>query len=434
MRLVAVLACSILVWGDERADLPIVELARSAPPEFFADAVLRLVESGKISKRDQADLLKDAFAAAAQAKEPVRLIAVPGTPPDTRELYRSKAGEVGLDALSLQSRIVIEMAARDSGKARELFEAITRPAFDPRPCGDALVADASAYYDAAAAIARSFTGREKESELHVQFLSALLVTARPPNEIAAFARAMQTVDLTPDQLRFLLSAIAAKLELTAAEYRPFAMSLDALQMELGKMIEANRAARAEMVRSFRTYVKNQLNAPRCAPDLSLGLDQIVWLQPPVTEDEIRPATPGESFKTQSYFHGEGAARIGEGLNRLRAGAGTNLADFLHDFDAWTPEGSDVDAFHQRATVLRALLQIVPGADRAKILNRAAAFLEKSDAERKSPAEWLWEARDFLNMAGADRVKLAAAFRASSNVSLALYSGLGYFGDSSGTSK
>src|SRR5579885_1337984 len=80
--------CAALAFAGDRAEPPVIALARTAPPEFFADAVVRLIHAGKIPNRDQEiELLEDAFAAAATAKEPVRLIAVTGTPPDTRELY-----------------------------------------------------------------------------------------------------------------------------------------------------------------------------------------------------------------------------------------------------------------------------------------------------------------------------------------------------------
>ena len=38
---------------------------------------------------------------------------------------------------------------------RELFEKVTRPKLDPRPCADPLIADIAAYYDAAALIAHN---------------------------------------------------------------------------------------------------------------------------------------------------------------------------------------------------------------------------------------------------------------------------------------
>jgi hypothetical protein len=66
----------------------VVDLARSAAPEVFADTTVRLVQAGRIPQREaQIELLEQAFAVAADAVEPIRLIALPSTPPDTRELY-----------------------------------------------------------------------------------------------------------------------------------------------------------------------------------------------------------------------------------------------------------------------------------------------------------------------------------------------------------
>ncbi len=431
--------CAALAFAGDRAEPPVIALARTAPPEFFADAVVRLIHAGKIPNRDQEiELLEDAFAAAATAKEPVRLIAVTGTPPDTRELYRSKAGELGFDALSLQSRIIAEMAKLDAAKARELFDRIARPKLDVRPCADALVPEISTYYDAAAEIVQSsFTAREKESELHVEFLNALLAEAQSPNEIAAFARAMQSAALTKEQSRYLISSIAAKLELVRADYRPFAMSLDSLQSELWKLIEANRPARDEIVRSLRIYITNQLKAPRCAPELALGLNEITWLQPRIVEDDIQPSKRGEPFKAHPYFQSEDASWIADGLRRLAAKPSdeNSLSDFLHGLEAWKPQGSAADIFHQRATIYRALLQTAAGSNRQTVLDLAIAFLQSSEVERQNPAEWMWEVRAIHDVSSSNRAAFESAMRSSPNVSLSLYSALGYFcGDSSGTSK
>jgi len=429
-------------WAGDRPVPPMVELARTAAPEFFADAILRLVHGGKIPPRDlQVELLEDAFAAASGAKEPIRLIGLPGIPPDTREIYRSKAGELGLDALSLQSRILREMVTLDRPKARAMFERIARPKLEPRPCAEALIADASPYYEAAALMAQStFTDREKESELHVQFLSAVLAGARSPNELAAYAHALPSVALSNAQWRLLVAGIAAKLETIPADYRPFAMSLDAMQSELATLMDlarANQLGADELAQAFRQYLVHQLKAPRCGPDLALGLDQIGWLRPPLSEEETAPDKRNESYTIDRVYFANGDAKsIGDSLMRLRAANRPGaFSDFLRDFAAWQPDGSEIDVFHQKSTIVRALLEITrPGEDRDRALKLCIAFLQSSQAERANPAEWLWEAGAMADMAGADRPKLIAAFEASASVSLSLYAKLGYFGSSSGTSK
>src|ERR1700689_3220648 len=101
MRMARVLLCSILIWTAlictampaEIGKLPepyqsLAELARGAPPEFTADALLRIIEQareqGKRADRaPRRDLIEEAFRSAAAARFPVRMQGLPGTTSDT---------------------------------------------------------------------------------------------------------------------------------------------------------------------------------------------------------------------------------------------------------------------------------------------------------------------------------------------------------------
>src|SRR5260370_9849032 len=270
------LALLIFQRGDEpkpRPELPaevkpLVALARAGPPEFFAATILKLVESGKISNVElQTQLLDDAFSAAANAHELVRLIGSPGTPPDTRAIYRSHAGELKLDALSLQSAVVRTLLRVDAEHARQLFERRQTPEIDARPCADPLVADASGYYEVAGAIAQTaFSATEKEKEAHVQFLQRILGGANSPSALAAFLHALDGVALNPSQRQLMMGAVAARMEALSADYRPFAISVDSVQKSLEQLdarVRAEGRDTAVLARAFRTYLVNQLGSPRC---------------------------------------------------------------------------------------------------------------------------------------------------------------------------
>src|SRR5215212_1974333 len=115
-----------------------ISYAQSVAPEFRADLLLQIVESGEIkdSKRKQ-DLVEDAFYAAAKAKEPVKLMALPGMAVDSRAGYRATAAGRGLDALSLQDRAIRAMLALDKQRARQLFSEVKLNA-GPLPCENGL--------------------------------------------------------------------------------------------------------------------------------------------------------------------------------------------------------------------------------------------------------------------------------------------------------
>jgi hypothetical protein len=444
MRIVWILLGAVSLYGgDERgvrpevpaAVRPIVELARTASPEMFGDTVIRLVQTGKIPQREtQMQLLEEAFTAASGAAEPVRPVAIPMTPLDTRALFRSSAGELRLDALSLQSRILMELLTLDRARTRELFGQIPRPALEPRGCADPLVADVSAYYEIAAAVAQSaFTAEEKKNEAHVQFLMAILAGAKSPGEIEPFARALESVALQPLEMELLLAAVAEKLQTVATDYRPFALTLTALQGEIAALAAvggANGLATEGLTNAFRNYVTTQLAAARCGPDFGPSREEIA-VTPPLSGDEIKPAKrSGETFQAEPYFQSDDSRRMGAALNNLRFGANASaaewrnmLADFLRDFKSWTPPGSEIDVFHQRMTVLGSLLQILPGGgDRDRILNLAVNDLA-SDVERQNPAEWLWQLKKLLRDAGPDAAKMLRQFRAANDVGLVLYAAM-----------
>ncbi len=138
----------------------------------------------------------------------------PKTPLDTRELYRGKGGEMHLDAISLQARVLKEWLTLDRAKARQMFEGLAHPVLDARPCEDPFVADIAPYYEIAAAIAQSaFSDEEKKHDAQAQFLVALLAGARSSNELAAFVSVIDNVALTHAQSEQVIGAFSAKLSL-----------------------------------------------------------------------------------------------------------------------------------------------------------------------------------------------------------------------------
>ena len=75
-----------------------VGMAMSAPPEFAAEALLRLAETADVPGTAlKKQLVEAAFGLAARALHPVRLTAVAGVDPDTRAGYEARALRLKLD-------------------------------------------------------------------------------------------------------------------------------------------------------------------------------------------------------------------------------------------------------------------------------------------------------------------------------------------------
>ena len=97
--------------------------------------------------------------------------------------------------------------------------------------------------------------------------------------MAAFARSLSSAAWSPPQLEMLLASLGAKLQSLEADYRPFALSLGALQQELeglSRQAHALGVSTDPLVQGVRAYLVTQLTAPRCAEDLGdAGRDRVV---------------------------------------------------------------------------------------------------------------------------------------------------------------
>jgi hypothetical protein len=429
----------------------LVDLARAAPPEIYADALITLVADGVIPRGEiQAKLLEDAFSAAGHAQEPMRLKPLPGLGPDTRALLRGKAADLGLDALSLENRALQSLVQIDPARARQLFAGIAQPTLEPSACSDALVPDDSAYYEMAAAVAQyGFRADEKKREQNVQFLVTALEGAHLPGEIAAFAQSLAGVSLKRPELDLVLASLAAKMGQIAPDYRTFTMTAYGFEGALVQLFTRARSAgvNAEAIPpALRHYLIEQMTAPRCDQDFGDGQTIVDWFNQqfhgalaPITAEEIQPSKREPGFKADSYFDSEDGKTMSQEFDRLRNALGgrpgsasetsgdewrSMLADLLREFATWTPSGSDIDVFDQKMTVLRGLFQITPpGEDRDQVLGLCVAYLESSGAERQHPAEWMFQVNSLTGLAGADQRKLLDAFRSSGDAGLAVYAAL-----------
>ncbi len=419
----------------------LIGISRAAPPEIFADSVIRLVESGRIAGVDaQKTLLENAFTAARQAHEPIRLIALPGLPPDNRASFRGRASDLQLDALSLETRALRVLLTVDRAEAREKFASLTgHPNVDVQSCEDPLIPDASSYYSIAGAIAQaSFSADEKKSSAHIQFLIAILAGANTTPELAGFVHSVESIELSKPDMDILASALEAKLAAMPANYRSFAVRVEDLADGLDFLaarLRGEGGSPTSLGATFRKFVVTQMKGPRCKEDLTpatafantMKVKYLGDLQP-LTREEMKPSKRGDAFTAPSYFDADHSKELAQSLDRLRfrtegapfsaddrSSPGWNALfnDFLSTYRAWNPSGSDIDVLHQRLTVLRWLAELTPpGFGREAVINASIAALRSGTSDRQSPAEWLWQARSILNSAGGDESAVLAAYKSS----------------------
>ncbi len=420
MSIARVVLCSILMWTTaiaEIAKLPepyqsLAELARGAPPEFAADALLRLIEQGRLADKDvRRNLIEEAFRNAAAAKLPVRMDGLPGTTTDTASGSLSRAYALKLDALTLESRAVRDMLPLDPASARRMFADIARPTLTPLTCDDALVYDLADYYQALGAVVNStFTPKERAKEEHLNFVSDYLGQATSPLELAPLATVIQTVGVTALQRQGLWARLGGLLETGQLDDRSYSAALASL----------NSLTVPELQTSLEKFRQRSRG---CETDSSS------------TPASKKPATP----KLDSYWQSTNSQHLIEPGRKLRfdknnvplsdADRSTpewqqQVDDYLSQLAGWAAdqENSEADFYHEKCTVLMAVIELAPpGSESDALIADYVDFVSKSSLYQQSPVEWYLEPQALLERfrPGPLRAKILDAFQRSGNPVLSL---------------
>ncbi len=421
MRLAVLLLVPVL-FSAEPPKLPepfrsIADLANAAPPEFAADALLRIVESGKLADRNaRRALAEQAFQLAATAKFPVRMQGLPGTTTDTASGSLSQAYGLKLDVVSLQSRAVIAMLLLDQGKGREMFAQIVKPTLAPLTCDDALAYEPTEYYGALTDVVNEgFTPKEKAKEEHINVLLDALAQVTSPLQLAPLASAIQDAGVTPAQRQMLWTRLTGLLENMQPDERSFAASLTGLS-------GWNTPGLQPALEKYRQ--KNHGCETDAAPQSS---DQ---------QASKKPSTP----KLDRYWQSANARQLLEAGKKLRFASSDQLysdadrattqwqqqlADYLNLIADWTQDQqeSDADYYHEKCLVYISLLDLVPpGSQSDKILADFVDFISNSGLYQQSPAEWFVEPHTLLDRSASNtarHLKVLDAYQLSGNPVLAL---------------
>lgn len=408
--------------------LNILNDAKSAPPEFGADVILKLVKSTKVADREwKKELLEDAFRLAGKGEQKVKRDYA-GAYVDTKEGYLSQALQLKLDVLSLQSRVVTEMLALDKSRAREMFLEISpNMKLPPLGCSDVLVPDVTDFYLLMRRVAQeTFSAEEIKSGLQVPFVQHYVEAISSPVQVGPIARALSAGDYSALQLSILLQSFTDAIKRIESDYRTFwhAATRDAVTVGLHELVavcdrkgvprdEFVKASRAYLVKSFSTQcADNTVKRKGEVPAFIKIANQEMLQTNPILFDEIQPVVVGEKFSTVSFWQSAKSKDMLLDLKRLRFGPDQKqrpdsekttaawhqqLTDYLNQLDSWSAndEHSEVEYFHQKAIAYRALTDLVPsGIVRENIWRSQATFIA-SGYMQDARIEWFLHAGDLL---------------------------------------
>jgi hypothetical protein len=427
--------------------------AANAPPEFAADAMIRIASSSRmVDAAWRHQLLDEAFMRAYGAREPYRRTSTQPIPPDTRQGAQQLASTTALTRLSLQVRAAQLMAFDDPERARELFEWIDLH-LTPTSCAEPLVPAVDEYYSALSLLARTTFGDDRGEAL--RFLSLYLWRAHLPSEIPAVAKALEKFSPRADEAPFLEGLYRWILLGGSSDARGFSSAALDIVSRTAELHQAYRERGATSVRvldAVRPYLIAQLNAPRCGDSVSesqtpaafnavvrrLRVDDEVKA---IDANSVRPSRMLGVARFDQYWQTAESRRLYDDAIRLR-GNGPSLPSeqvrrsrewqaqaekLLTDVELWTGrrEREERDYFYQKSILFTGLIDLMlPSPGRTRAVGAMIDFLRESDDDRDHRALWFAFLERLLDEArGNNRSEILRALENSHHPILSLYARL-----------
>jgi hypothetical protein len=405
--------------------------ARSAPPEFSADALIRLAGVSGLAKDRRMALLEEAFHNAAGAQQPYkRRFAAIQTGGPSR--FYNQVYSQDLDGLSLRLRAVDAMLPLDARKARELFEQIAPPDLPRLSCDDFLTYDVSRLYDVLARVAAQGFNSEEIARRAPMRLLGRYVAISSPAQVGPAARLLTSAGLSDRDFKELTLTYAAALRGLFGDDRSFTSSSAAgPQIQaLAKECDKREIGGSIVIEAYRAYLVNHLSGARCADSQDGGRGQTFGLttgsianapagaalnffNDTLASPPVQPISAGES--TPSKQEGSVAPwRLCENtgckeiVSRYRnvimnpsgipyttaeksAREWKNRLDELLDAMASWKEDSGTkpaDFFREKAEIYSDLFGVVSdNYGRERVARADLAFLSQSRYRAESPIEW-----------------------------------------------
>jgi hypothetical protein len=439
-----ILALILLVcaWSAPAADIPsLVRSANAVPPEFAADALIRIAALPEVVKARKIELLQQAFQRAAQAQRTYRrkvaLLRINGPVG-----FFDRVNGQELDSLSLRTRVVSDLLALDPQQARDLFLKIASPKVPAVGCDDFMVYNVDSFYETLARVAKAIPANQR-----LRLLQPYSGAIQSPVQAAPMARLLAEVDMNSSEFGSLVSAYAAALAKISGDDRSFTYS-----STLGKAIEIlaavcnrQKISPLPLLESYRLYLVVNLSGQRCADDdlmdtsgvtaFSLGgqrfdqgaLDFVGYFNDhirmaplqPIQEQEATPSRLEGAATGLRWCQDPECIGIAEKYRSLILGPqgkpytaeeqrseewGHRLSGVVQALTAWKTSSREtpVEHFRERASAFGDLMNLAPaGPSRDLVFQSLIDFLQHSPVRETNRMEWFLPANALIGRTSLD---------------------------------
>jgi hypothetical protein len=409
-------------------------------PEFKADILLSLVESGKIAdERLKKALVNRAFAAAEVVQPPYgeAPFGVMGVTPQGRKAIALSMTQ--LDRMSLQSRAVHDMQSISAPRARAMFGVMQFPVLEPLSCDDNWIYAPGPFYAALAEVAdNDFVPSEIKQGKRLSFLLPYIGHLDSHAQVIPVAHLLTTAKLTDEELRQLSPTYADSLLAVPPDGLTFAVIAEdggnyvknvyggrSLSDSMAGLISITRKSdvpAGSLLRSFRSYLVRNFNGPRCDPKKpgqdTKGKEPLPSavasfnqaFDPLLKQNAITPITLSELPKANvspttvwsppdPSYDGKQLTFAIQQLHTSRdqsmkdgqpdSSWWKELDDFLSRFYSWQQGSeSEEDYSYEQADFYFSLLDIIPKSpERDKMIEKFVSFLEQHSYQSLGAAEW-----------------------------------------------
>jgi hypothetical protein len=425
----------------------LADRAEVLPPELEADALIRIValKSRPQSAKQKKLLLSDAFDAAMHAKYEAPVVGLTTANTDSDVGAVSEALDLGLDRLSLQSRVVSSMAPIDATAAEDRLRQIVMPMAQSLSCDDETRNVLTPFYDAAGNVLKAQELPDRRRKLAEWLLGTLLT----PTQIESVLRLLVASPLPATDKGRLISELAARMgdmkmndPRTASATLNFGLNqavFDALKSE------KETGDQTLLLSAYRQLIVNNLGSV-CSDDkefiervkslLHFLDERAQTLGLPAKSDaaldinpEVIPAN-GEAYlwwkKNGSKELFEGYERLSDPKERSQPEWSAKLGIFLDQFRAWQADNHEPQAvaFGETCEVYRAVIDITPaGETRNHIVKESLEYLQSSPMEFDDPPQWYRQVHILMHPARAEAKAIDIAKFVDPNSPLGVISAL-----------